>query len=100
MFKNKCIIPAAAIIAMLTGAVTDAADLAEQPGVVKMEFIFDKAPFRQCHASTIAESKGTLTAAWFGGTAESNADVGIWLSSKEGEKWSEPKEVADGVQHD
>ena len=32
------------------------------------EFIFEKAPFEQCHASTIVEtSNGDLLAAWFGG---------------------------------
>jgi predicted neuraminidase len=100
MLKNKGILLTATIMVMVSGAAMGAGDLSEQPGVVKMEFIFEKAPFRQCHASTIAEYRGTLVAAWFGGTAESNADVGIWLSSNEGEKWSEPKEVADGVQHD
>ena len=32
------------------------------------EFIFEKAPFEHCHASTIVEtSNGDLLAAWFGG---------------------------------
>jgi hypothetical protein len=50
------------------------------PGVIKSEFIYETAPFPQCHASTIAESKGGLVAAWFGGTREKNPDVGIWVS--------------------
>ena len=37
-----------------------------QPGLMKSEFIFEKAPFKQCHASTIVETKGTFVAAWFG----------------------------------
>jgi predicted neuraminidase len=66
-----------------------------------MEFVFDKAPFKQCHASTVAETarKGLVTA-WFGGTHESHSDVGIWLSSQKDGKWSEPVEVANGIQHD
>jgi predicted neuraminidase len=46
------------------------------------------------------ETKRGLVAAWFGGTEESHSDVGIWLSGNDGEKWSEPKEVANGIQHD
>ena len=64
------------------------------------EFIFEEAPFKSCHASTIAEtSDGTLVAAWFGGTSEGEPDVGIWLSRKVGEQWTRPTEVATGVQY-
>ena len=38
-----------------------------QSAVVKAEFIFETAPFPACHASTIAEAKNGLAAAWFGG---------------------------------
>ncbi|MHC4573857.1 MAG: sialidase family protein, partial [Planctomycetota bacterium] len=77
-----------------------AGNLSQQPGIVKLEFIFDKAPFRECHASTIVQSKKGLVAAWFGGMHESNPDVGIWLSRRKGKKWSKPVEVANGIQHD
>ena len=50
-----------------------------------------------CHASTIAETKSGLVAAWFGGTAERNPDVGIWVSRSENGRWATPVEVADGV---
>lgn len=73
-------------------------DAADSSAVVKSEFIFEQAPFRSCHASTIAESEGHLLAAWFGGTAEKNPDVGIWFSREDGGKWSAPVEVANGVQ--
>ena len=63
------------------------------------EFIFDKAPFISCHASTIAETPGGLVAAWFGGSYEGNKDVEIWLSRKVGKKWSAPVSVANGIQH-
>jgi len=69
-----------------------------QPGYVSGEFIFTNAPFPSCHASTIVESKGGLVTAWFGGTKESDPDVGIWLSRQEGGKWTEPVEVVNGVQ--
>ena len=65
---------------------------------MKSEFIFETAPFQQCHASTIAESKGLLVTAWFGGTAEGRPDVGIWLSRFEHGRWSAPARVADGVE--
>jgi len=71
---------------------------ADQPGLLKSEFIYETAPFPSCHASTIAETKGGLIAAWFGGTGEKNPDVGIWVSRYAGGHWSGPVEVANGVQ--
>ncbi len=68
------------------------------PGLVRSEFIFETAPFPSCHASTIVETGGTLVAAWFGGTAERNPDVGIWVSRLEGGRWRAPVEVENGVQ--
>ncbi|MEC7906150.1 MAG: sialidase family protein [Verrucomicrobiota bacterium] len=56
-------------------------------------------PTKECHASTIVEtSDGELVAAWFAGTRERDPDVGIWVSRKEGGKWTEPREVVNGVQ--
>ncbi len=69
-----------------------------QPGLMKSEFIFETAPFKECHASTIVDSKKGLVAAWFGGTREKNPDVVIWLSRFENGNWSAPSEVANGVQ--
>lgn len=65
----------------------------------KKEFIFDKAPFLSCHASTIVETPGGLVSAWFGGTREGDPDVEIWLSRRLGGKWSKPVAVANGIQH-
>jgi predicted neuraminidase len=69
-----------------------------QPGLLHADFLYEKAPFRQCHASTIAVSHGNLVAAWFGGTREGHADVGIWLARHDGKAWSAPVEIANGVQ--
>jgi Predicted neuraminidase (sialidase) len=66
--------------------------------IVKTEFIFDEAPFPSCHASTIAEVKGGLIAAWFGGQHEQSNDVGIWISRYDGRQWSKVTEIANGVQ--
>jgi predicted neuraminidase len=71
-----------------------------QPGLLKSEFIFETAPFPSCHASTIEKTKDGLIAGWFGGTAEKNPDVGIWISRYDGGKWTAPLEVANGVQPD
>lgn len=62
------------------------------------EFIYETAPFKSCHASTIEETKSGLVTAWFGGTTEGHKDVGIWLSRKIEGKWTAPVEVANGVQ--
>lgn len=51
-------------------------------------------PTPQCHASTIVEGMDGLVAAWFGGTKEGTADVGIWLSRHNGKTWGKPVEVA------
>src|SRR6267142_1345285 len=69
-----------------------------QPGLIKSEFIFETAPFPECHASTIAETESGLVAAWFGGTHERHPDVGIWLSRLADGKWTAPIEIANGIQ--
>jgi predicted neuraminidase len=86
-------------LAVATVAVKVRADdaLAPQPGLASTEFIYEQAPFPECHASTIVEVDGQLLAAWFGGTEERDPDVGIWLSRQEQHGWSTPKEVANGV---
>lgn len=69
--------------------------------IVLQEFIYEKAPYPSCHASTIVETaQGGLVAAWFGGTREKDPDVGIWLSRREKEAWTPGVEVANGVQPD
>jgi predicted neuraminidase len=68
--------------------------------IVSREFIYETAPFPSAHASTIVETNDDLIAAWFGGTAEKNPDVGIWVSRRSKGAWSAPIEVANGVQPD
>jgi len=69
-------------------------------GIITNEFIFEKAPYPECHASTIAETKHGLVAAWFGGTKERNPDVCIWVSRLVNGKWTEAINVANGIQND
>ena len=55
-------------------------------------FIFEKAPFPSCHASTLVEHEpGKLMAAWFGGRDEGAKDVQIWASTFDGKAWSKPE---------
>ena len=70
------------------------------PGIVSNEFIYETAPFPECHASTLAETKEGIIAAWFGGTEEGNRDVGIWTAHLTKDGWSKPVEVATGKQAD
>lgn len=84
---------------MLCLAATAAAAQPASPVRVS-EFIYDSAPFPQCHASTVVETAdSSLLAAFFGGTHEKNPDVGIWVSRHEKGRWSAPVEVANGIQY-
>ena len=67
-------------------------------GLVSEAFIFENAPFPQCHASTLCETPRGIVAAWFGGTREKHPDVGIWSSYLDGGGWSSPVEQANGIQ--
>jgi predicted neuraminidase len=71
-------------------------DKPDSSGIMLSEFIFEKAPFAQCHASTIAGTEDGLVASWFGGTKESRPDVSIWLSRHGPNGWSPVEKVADG----
>lgn len=87
---------AAALWALPIVALVPALSTAEIPGLVSEEFIFESAPFRSCHASTIEETEDGLVAAWFGGSRESHADVSIWLSRRGEDGWSQVERVAQG----
>ena len=90
-----------AMAAIISATGLAAGELESQPGYVHSGFIYETAPFPECHASTIEQATdGTLVAAWFGGTREKHPDVGIWVARHEGGKWSPPVEVANGVQLD
>ena len=70
------------------------------PAIVKDQFLYEKAPFPQCHSGSIVELKnGDLVATYFGGKHERNPDVCIWVSIKKKGKdeWTAPILAADGV---
>lgn len=70
--------------------------------IVKSEFIYQQGDvkFPSCHASTIIQTAEGLLAAWFGGTAEKNPDVGIWISRFTKGVWSRPEEAINGIRGD
>ena len=72
---------------------------ANTAAVLKSEFLYDKAPFPEVHASTIAETPAGLICSFFGGTEEKDDDVGIWVTRQIAGAWSAPVEVANGIQH-
>lgn len=65
---------------------------------IRQEWIYEQAPFPECHASTITQTPDGLVTAWFGGTYERHPDVGIWLSRQSVSGWTSPVEVATGQQ--
>ncbi|MEZ6032403.1 MAG: sialidase family protein [Planctomycetaceae bacterium] len=69
------------------------------PAIVHEGFIYEKASYPECHASTIEETPAGLVAAWFGGTGEKYPDVGIWVSRHIDGHWTPSVEVADGIQY-
>jgi len=71
-----------------------------QEGVLKEEFIYDKASFPSCHSATIAETPAGLVVSFFGGTKERNPDVEIYVSRQVGGQWTAPYSVANGIQPD
>jgi predicted neuraminidase len=91
----------AGIVALFMSGYMD--KMRHEPGIViKSEFIYNKkdVSFPSCHASTIVATSDGLVVAWFGGTHEKNKDVGIWLSRNADGKWTNPVEVANGIQND
>jgi predicted neuraminidase len=87
-----------AVVIPFTLAAASSLAAEKSPAVLVDEFIYDSAPFPSCHASTIEETPAGLVTAFFGGSDEGEPDVGIWVSRHDGQHWSAPVEVANGVE--
>lgn len=69
-----------------------------EPGLLSLHFLYESASFPSCHAATLVETdRKTLLCAFFGGTHERHPDVCIYLCRWDGNAWSAPVEIADGV---
>lgn len=88
------------ILEVLSGDYTFVRNKKWRAGIVKDEFVFERASFPESHSATIEETSEGLIAAWFGGTKEGNKDVCIWTSHLRSGQWTEPVKVADGVMND
>ena len=108
--RSQIALTAVSVVATVLGTLlttpVGAAPGANQPGVIKSQFIFETAPFPSSHASTIVQASEQagdgFVAAWFGGSDEGEKDVGIWVSRLDAAaagqgKWSAPVEVVNGV---
>jgi len=93
--SRGCLLACAALLVFLLPG--GAASVSSTAAIVKTEFIYQTAPFPSCHASTIVETPSGLVAAWFGGTAERNPDVCIYVARQEHGQWTPPVAVANGV---
>jgi predicted neuraminidase len=96
----KHALPLVFIIIALVACVNEPSLKKIQCKVLTSEFIYDKASFLSCHASTIVETNEGLLVAWFGGTREQNPDVCIYTSANRNGEWSTPELVADGIMND
>lgn len=98
LFSNKDMRLLLTILTIATMMIPSTA----QHGIIETQFIYQNAPFPECHASTIAETPKGLVAAWFGGTEERNPDVCIYVSRRDrgGSSWTVPVNVANGIQND
>ncbi len=88
------------ILFVISGLAVNAQSPWWKQGIVTDEFIYNEAPYPECHAATIAETQEGLVAAWFGGTKERNPDVGIWVSRMNKRNWTPSVEVVNGIQND
>lgn len=72
--------------------------LAQEANINVSEFVFEKGPFKECHAPTLVVLEdGSIMASWFAGTHERHEDVAIYTSIKKEGSWSYPKLVANGA---
>ena len=89
------------ILALLGICLLISCKLPAQVQTIEKEFIFEDAPFKECHASSVLPQKnGEIIATWFGGEYERHPNVAIWVSRKINGTWTFPERVADGKIND
>ena len=99
MTLRAVVMPIFSLLGIIAGSVHGLSAI-QPAATADAEFVFETAPFASAHASTIVETREGLVTAWFGGTREGAADVGIWLSRHVKGEWTPPIEVATGIQPD
>jgi predicted neuraminidase len=94
-FRSKFLpISGIILLALLAGFNTKA----QQVTLVAETYLKDTTAFKACHASTLVRlPDGDILTAWFGGKFEGSPDVSIWLARRNGNIWSAPKKIADGI---
>jgi len=97
MNKITSLIPA--ILICLVAFPLQAKEYDWKKGIVEQQFVYTKAPFAECHSSSIAETPEGLIVTFFGGTKERHPDVCIWVCRKPNgsQEWTAPEKVADGI---
>lgn len=63
-------------------------------------FVYEKADFPACHASTLVETDQGILIAFFGGEYERHPNVAIYTARLANGEWSAPQKVADGMVND
>lgn len=71
-----------------------------QGAILHRGFVYEAAEFPSCHASTLLEVPDGMLVAFFGGTHERHPDVCIYTARWDGNQWTPPQEVANGIQPD
>jgi predicted neuraminidase len=102
MMSTQILKKAFFVLLFCAGGVSQAQTITNpwRSGIITDEFVYEKAPYKECHSATIAETPKGLVASWFGGTKERNPDVCIWVSRKVNGKWTDGINVANGIQND
>ena len=92
--------PAVVLMICGIGSQALAQDPPKHPAVLSREFVYETAPFKSCHASTLIETDAGPACAFFAGDDEGEPNVEIWFTIRSGTSWSPVRSIATGVQPD
>ena len=66
--------------------------------VIRDADLYENPPFKSCHSSSIAAlPDGKLMAVWFAGPYEGHKEVNIMMAVYANGKWSDSREIANGI---